>query len=124
MCVGGFLGGYLGAVVRDWRLALVCTPVVPLIAFNDHIADRVRSIYRKRSLAKTSEAGAIAQEAISSARSVHAFGIQDQLVDRYDVPSGEAQQIGCRSAFWESLSVTFLFFVIGASYVSRSPSFC
>lgn len=117
-CIGAFLGGFLGAVVREWRLAMVCSPIIPLIAFNDYIADRVRSSFRKRALAKTSEAGSIAQEAISSARSVHAFGLCTQMDERYDVPNAEAEKLGSRSAFYESLSVTFMFFAVGLTYVS------
>ncbi|OAL44084.1 putative ABC transporter [Pyrenochaeta sp. DS3sAY3a] len=87
-CVQGislFFSGFIVALAVQWKLALIVMSIIPAIvlitggciALDAPIEARITKIY--------SQAGTLAQDAISSIRTIHAFGAQEKIVDRYDV---------------------------------------
>ncbi|CAI6341976.1 unnamed protein product [Periconia digitata] len=86
-CVQGislFFSGFIVALAVQWKLALIVMSIIPAIfvitggciALDAPIEARVTRLY--------SDAGALAQDAFSSIRTIHAFSAQKKIVDKYD----------------------------------------
>lgn len=86
-CVQGislFISGFVVALAVQWKLALIVMSIIPAIflitgmciGLDAPIEARITKIY--------SQAGTLAQDAISSIKTIHAFGAHQKIVERYD----------------------------------------
>lgn len=80
-----FVTGFVVAFVRNWRLALVVSTIVPAIAIAGALMNKYMSEYRRLMLEQTAEGGTLVEEVVSSVRNAHAFGTQRKLAGMYDV---------------------------------------
>ncbi|KAM0795498.1 putative ABC transporter [Usnea florida] len=79
-----FFSAYIVALSVQWKLALITMTVVPAIvlvitgclSFDAPVEARITRIY--------SRAAVLAQDAMSSIKTIHAFGAQQKIVNRYD----------------------------------------
>ncbi|KAK4988078.1 hypothetical protein LTR50_004194 [Elasticomyces elasticus] len=79
-----FFSAYIVALAVQWKLALITMSVVPAIvlviagclSFDAPLEARITRIY--------SRAAVLAQDAMSSIKTIHAFGAQQKIVNRYD----------------------------------------
>ncbi|KAG4416086.1 hypothetical protein IFR04_010789 [Cadophora malorum] len=79
-----FFAAFIVAIAIQWKLALITMSVIPaifvitfgVIALDAPVEARIMKIYSK--------GGSIAQEAISTIRTVHAFWAQSKLISKYD----------------------------------------
>ncbi|KAJ4329940.1 hypothetical protein N0V87_010435 [Didymella glomerata] len=96
-CIQGislFFSGFIVALAVQWKLALIVMSIIPAIflitgvciALDAPIEARVTKIY--------SQAGTLAQDAISSIRTIHAFGAQQKIVDSYETYLQKAHKEG------------------------------
>ena len=80
--------------------------------------------YRTKMLSFVAEGGSLAEEAISSVRTSHAFGTQKKLTGLYDVSNEKAQYYGKKTAILTSAGLALFFFIIYSAYAlgeCRSP---
>ncbi|KAI4607210.1 hypothetical protein J4E83_009666 [Alternaria metachromatica] len=96
-CVQGislFFSGFIVAIAVQWKLALIVMSIIPAIflitgvciGMDAPIEARVTKIY--------SQAGTLAQDAISSIRTIHAFGAHQKIVDGYETYLQKAHKEG------------------------------
>ncbi|KAK4890821.1 hypothetical protein LTR27_010522 [Elasticomyces elasticus] len=93
-----FFSAYIVALAVQWKLALIIMSIVPAIfaviavciGYNAPIEARMTKIY--------SRAGVIAQDAISSIKTIHAFGAQEKIIKRYDEFLDEAHTEGKKNS--------------------------
>ncbi|KAL1797292.1 hypothetical protein ACET3X_003898 [Alternaria dauci] len=96
-CVQGislFFSGFIVALAVQWKLALIVMSIIPAIflvtgvciSLDAPIEARVTKIY--------SQAGTLAQDAISSIRTIHAFGAHQKIVDGYEAYLQKAHKEG------------------------------
>jgi ATP-binding cassette subfamily B (MDR/TAP) protein 1 len=96
-CVQGmslFFSGFIVALAVQWKLALIVMSIIPAIflitgtciSLDAPIEARVTKIY--------SQAGTLAQDAISSIRTIHAFGAHQKIVDKYETYLQRAHKEG------------------------------
>ncbi|CAN9286882.1 unnamed protein product [Alternaria alternata] len=96
-CVQGislFFSGFIVALAVQWKLALIVMSIIPAIflitgvciGLDAPIEARVTKIY--------SQAGTLAQDAISSIRTIHAFGAHQKIVDGYETYLQKAHKEG------------------------------
>jgi ATP-binding cassette, subfamily B (MDR/TAP), member 1 len=78
-----FSTAFIIAFVEYWKLALVLTSSVVVIAATNVVGMKLAVKYSKIGLQSYSTGALIAEEAISSIRHVTAFGIQETLAKRY-----------------------------------------
>ncbi|CZT11194.1 related to multidrug resistance protein [Rhynchosporium graminicola] len=79
-----FIAAFVVALAVQWKLALITMSVIPgmfvitfgILTFDAQIEARVMRTY--------SRGGSIAQEAISTIRTIHAFWAQSKLIAKYD----------------------------------------
>ena len=115
-CVQGislFFSAYIVALSVQWKLALITMTVVPaiiltiasMIAIDAPLETRIvseRACFIKPRVPDSSpiqvriysRAAVIAQDAISSIKTIHAFGAQQKIIDRYDEYLERAQNEG------------------------------
>ncbi|XP_026736582.1 multidrug resistance protein 1B-like isoform X2 [Trichoplusia ni] len=110
------IGCIVMAMLKGWKLALLCLTTTPvtflLVGLTGRIADR---LYKKEA-EQTGRASAIAQEVLSSIRTVYSFNGQQKELERYKKPLAAAKKIYIKKEFFTGLSMGCLFFCIFGSY--------
>jgi ATP-binding cassette subfamily B (MDR/TAP) protein 1 len=120
MFVSIFFTGLIVALVRNWRLALVVSTIVPCIAGAGWGMNKFMSEYRQQMLEETAEGGTLAEEVISSVRNAHAFGTQKKLAELYDVTNKKTLNLGLKSSVANALGMGTFFF--SESHIAFRPS--
>ncbi|BGP40038.1 hypothetical protein JCM10449v2_003996 [Rhodotorula kratochvilovae] len=87
-----FFGGFVVALVRCWRLALVLSTIIPCSALGGVLVQHFSSSSKKQQLEASSKTAAVAEEAFSSIRTAHAFGLSDSLARMFRKPNEEARR--------------------------------
>ncbi|XP_053323160.1 ATP-binding cassette sub-family B member 5 [Spea bombifrons] len=114
--VSTFVAGVTIALAKGWKLALVYMSVSPLIALSAALFSKMMVSLTSKELSAYAEAGAVAEEVLSSIRTVVAFGGEEKELHRYSANLGKAQKIGIKKAIASQLSIGFMYFIIYASY--------
>uniref|UniRef100_A0A8C7K2S8 ATP-binding cassette, sub-family B (MDR/TAP), member 11a n=1 Tax=Oncorhynchus kisutch TaxID=8019 RepID=A0A8C7K2S8_ONCKI len=92
--ISTFIFGFMVGFIGGWKLTLVVIAVSPLIG----LAAGLMAVARLtgRELQAYAKAGSVADEVLSSIRTVAAFGGEDKEVERYDKNLIEAQNWGVK----------------------------
>ncbi|XP_030285446.1 bile salt export pump [Sparus aurata] len=90
--VFGFMVGFIGG----WKLTLVVVAVSPLIGIAAGLMATAVARLTGRELKAYAKAGAVADEVLSSIRTVAAFGGENKEAERYDGNLAEAQTWGVK----------------------------
>ncbi|MQL95598.1 hypothetical protein Taro_028264 [Colocasia esculenta] len=123
--VSSFLGGFVVAFSHGWLLALVMLSTIPLLVLSTSVMSTVISKMASHGQAAYSEAAIIAEQSISSIRTVASFTREKQVQDRYDkslknaykasVHEGLAAGIGLGSAY----CIVFFGYALGIWFGSK-----
>ncbi|EJC99282.1 P-loop containing nucleoside triphosphate hydrolase protein [Fomitiporia mediterranea MF3/22] len=111
-----FIAGFIIAYVRSWQLALALTSILPFISITGAIMNKFVSKFMQTSLKHVAEGGSVAEEAISTIRTAHAFGTQHILSALYDMHIEQAHVVDLKSAVVSGCGLSVFFFVIYSSY--------
>ncbi|KWU43090.1 P-loop containing nucleoside triphosphate hydrolase protein [Rhodotorula sp. JG-1b] len=111
-----FISGFVIAIIRNWRLALVCSTIIPCIAVAGGVMNSFISKYKQQQLEETANGATLAEEVIASVRSAHAFGNQKRLADMYNEANERTLKIGLKSARFNGLGLGVFFFIIYGAY--------
>ncbi|KAJ2922300.1 hypothetical protein H1R20_g14801, partial [Candolleomyces eurysporus] len=114
--LSAFITGFVLAYVRQWRLALAMSSILPCMAIAGGVMNKFISTYKQMSLAYVADGGSLAEEVISTVRTAQAFGTQKILSKMYDVHVDKSLVVELKSAIWNGGGLGFFFFVIYASY--------
>uniref|UniRef100_A0A8C5RXF6 Bile salt export pump n=1 Tax=Laticauda laticaudata TaxID=8630 RepID=A0A8C5RXF6_LATLA len=107
-----FVCGFLLGFVRGWKLTLVIIAVSPLIGIGAGIIGLLTGLELKA----YAKAGAIADEVLSSIRTVAAFGGEKKEVERYDKNLVFAQNWGIRKGIIMGLFTGYIWCIIFLCY--------
>ncbi|KAK0503658.1 ste6-like protein [Armillaria luteobubalina] len=115
-CVAAFICGFILAYARSWKLALAMTSIIPVIvaagaAMNIRLSRNISKILRL-----IAEGGSVAEEVISSVRTVHAFGVQGTLAQVYNGYLLKSHAIGISTAMWIGVCIAIILFTVYAAY--------
>ncbi|XP_073486147.1 ATP-binding cassette sub-family B member 5 isoform X1 [Aquarana catesbeiana] len=114
--ISTFVAGLLIGLIYGWKLALVLMSTGPVVAISTAISSKMMVSLTSKELTAYAKAGAVAEEVLSSIRTVVAFGGQEKEIKRYTNNLGEAKKIGIKKAITSQLAVGIMFFIIYASY--------
>lgn len=114
--LGSFFAGFIIAIVRNWRLALVISTIIPCIGLAGSFMNKFVTDAKTKQLAATGRGATLAEEVISSVRISHAFGTQRKLASLYNEPNEETNQVGQASAKYQGFGLGVFFFIIYSSY--------
>eukprot|EP00667_Euglena_gracilis_P007826 EG_transcript_7907 len=107
---------FVFAFIQSWRLTLLMLGITPLLAIAGAVLEKVMSDATAQAQEAYAKAGAIAQEVLSSIRTVHAFDGMDRECDRYNVHLKETRKVGIRKGLYIGLSQGSLYFTLFSSY--------
>ncbi|XP_053570110.1 ATP-binding cassette sub-family B member 5 [Bombina bombina] len=110
------LTGVIISLAYGWKLSLVMMATSPLVAISTAICSKMLVSLTSKELSAYAKAGAVAEEVLSSIRTVVAFGGQEKEIQRYTNNLGEAKKIGIKKAVASQLAVGLMYFIIYDSY--------
>ncbi|XP_060519433.1 ATP-dependent translocase ABCB1-like isoform X2 [Cylas formicarius] len=111
-----FFASLILALIRGWELALICLISLPVTLIIIGGLSFLITKVSKKEIDAYGEAGAIAEEVLTSIRTVIAFGGQKKETQRYDEKLIYAKNNNIRRSFLEGTSFGLLFFMIFSSY--------
>jgi len=114
--LAAFVVGFVLAFIRQWKLALAMSSIIPMIAITGGLMNKFISKYMQESLKNVAEGGTIAEEVISTIRTSHAFGSQNTLHSLYNVRVQNARAVDLKGAIWQGGALGVMFFAIYSSY--------
>ncbi|CAK9780046.1 multidrug efflux pump [Cutaneotrichosporon oleaginosum] len=114
--ISTFITGYVLAYVRSPRMGGVLTSVLPAIMIAGLAMDLALSKYTAQTLHYTGKASSLAEEAISSIRTVQAFASAKLLGERFDALIEKTRKIGNKNAIIDGTGVGVMFFAVYAAY--------
>ena len=87
LCVGLYYG---------WKLSLAILAVAPIIGVSSLLSTKLQARFSKQEMEANSKASSVAEEAISSIRTVFAFSGQSKERSRYEQTIKPAMKAGCK----------------------------
>ncbi|XP_046862109.1 ATP-dependent translocase ABCB1-like isoform X2 [Xenia sp. Carnegie-2017] len=90
----GFMAGYIVGFVYCWRLSLVMLAQLPMLFFVGGIMATITGSYTSKELEAYSKAGHIAEQSISSIKTVSAFGAEKKQGELYEENLATASKFG------------------------------
>lgn len=111
-----FVASLVIALTRGWELALICLTSLPLSLIAVGLIFFLSTKLSKNELDAYASAGSIAEEVLTSIRTVVAFGGQLLEKKRYDDNLDIARKNNIKRSFFEALGFAVLWFFIYASY--------
>nr|CAD1918043.1 ABCB transporter [Chrysochus auratus] len=111
-----FVVGVILALVQGWKLALVCLVSLPLSSILMGFITWLSTKCSEKELESYAAAGAIAEEVLSSVRTVVAFDGQDKEMARYNKHLIHAKNNNIKRTLFNALSNGCLWFFVYACY--------
>ncbi|KAM5157179.1 ATP-binding cassette sub-family B member 5-like [Mantella aurantiaca] len=111
-----FIAGLVIGLVKGWQLALVYMSTGPLMALSSAFCSKMLVSLTTKELTAYAKAGAVAEEVLSSIRTVIAFGGQEKEIKRYTNNLGEAKKLGIKKAIASQLALGLVYLFVYASY--------
>uniref|UniRef100_A0AAX7U7S3 ATP-binding cassette sub-family B member 5 n=1 Tax=Astatotilapia calliptera TaxID=8154 RepID=A0AAX7U7S3_ASTCA len=106
-----FVVSFIIGLSKGWKLTLVILAVSPVLGISAALFSMVLTSFTSKEQTAYAKAGAVAEEVISSIRTVFAFSGQEKEIKRYHKNLEDAKRMGIKKAISANLSmgVTFLF---------------
>ncbi|CBX90735.1 hypothetical protein IAQ61_002218 [Plenodomus lingam] len=108
-CTSSIVTAFVISFIKDWKLSLILVSSPLCICIILALSGLVLTKYRQRWLGETAEAGNIAEEVLSSIRTVVGLNAQSELAARHD-------EILARAERWAVMSRLLTGSVLGAVY--------
>ncbi|PFX21918.1 Multidrug resistance protein 1 [Stylophora pistillata] len=108
--------GFVMGFAYGWKLTLVIIAVSPLLVIAGALIGKVMTAMTTKGLNSYAKAGSVAEEVLSSIRTVVAFGGEKKEIERYSSLLKEARDFGIKRGFMTGLGIGFFQLVIYGSY--------
>lgn len=122
LCIQGlsmFFAAFIVALATQWKLALITMSIIPAIFIITFICLAIDAVQESRITRIYSRAAVLAEEVLSSIRTVHAFYAQNKMVEKYNVYLQQAHEEGNKKGpNWGVLFSTEYFCVYSAIALS------
>ncbi|XP_048517724.1 ATP-dependent translocase ABCB1-like isoform X1 [Dendroctonus ponderosae] len=113
---GSFISAITLALVKGWELALICLISLPVSFIAVGLIAYLTTQFSKKELDAYAEAGSIAEEVITSIRTVIGFGGEKLETQRYEKNLIFAKDNNIRRHFFEGIGYGMLWLCIFSSY--------
>ncbi|KAG7242239.1 hypothetical protein INR49_024285 [Caranx melampygus] len=111
-----FISSFIIGFSKGWKLTLVILAVSPVLGISAALFSKVLASFTSKEQTAYAKAGAVAEEVLSSIRTVFAFSGQDREIKRYHKNLEDAKRVGIKKALSANISMGFTFFIIYLSY--------
>ncbi|KAK4651091.1 hypothetical protein QC762_611200 [Podospora pseudocomata] len=82
--LAAFMASFIVAFVTNWKLSLICLCIAPATILVMSIVAMVHAGHETKILDIYSQANSFAEGVLASAKTVHAFGMRERLVERFN----------------------------------------
>lgn len=100
-----FIGGYIAAFIMCWRLALVGFPFVVFLVIPGLIYGRTLMSLARKIRIEYNKAGDIAEQAVSSIRTVYAFVGETKTINEFSAALQGSVKLGLRQGLAKGLAI-------------------
>ncbi|KAK6746818.1 hypothetical protein RB195_000213 [Necator americanus] len=114
--VAQFFGGFIVAFTYDWKLTLIMMSLAPFMIICGAFIAKLMATAATREAKKYAVAGGIAEEVLSSMRTVIAFNGQPYECERYDKALEDGKSTGIRKSLYIGLGLALTFLIMFSSY--------
>ncbi|XP_032895781.1 ATP-dependent translocase ABCB1-like [Amblyraja radiata] len=114
--LSSFVAGLVVGFIKGWKLALVILAMSPIMGICTAIWAKILTSFTKQEQSAYAKAGAVAEEALSSIRTVVAFGGQKKEVDRYLKNLIEGHKLGIKKAISSNVAIGFNYLIMFGCY--------
>uniref|UniRef100_A0A7E4W3A9 ABC-type xenobiotic transporter n=1 Tax=Panagrellus redivivus TaxID=6233 RepID=A0A7E4W3A9_PANRE len=114
--VSQFFAGFIIAFTYDWKLTLIMMSLSPFLIACGMFISRLIASHAQREAAVYAKAGAVAEETLTSIRTVVAFNGDKHECDRYDNALAEGAKSGVQKSFYIGFGLAATFVVLFSSY--------
>ncbi|NXA63294.1 MDR1 protein, partial [Mohoua ochrocephala] len=111
-----FVSGLIIGFIYGWKLTLVVMSVSPLLAASAAIWSTLLASLTAKELSAYAKAGAVAEEILTSIRTVVAFNGQQKALEKYDVNLETAKRVGMKKSITTNTCLGLSQFFIFGSY--------
>jgi ATP-binding cassette subfamily B (MDR/TAP) protein 1 len=111
-----FVSGIIMALVLGWKLALICIVSLPVSFGVTMIVSWLSTKFSRQEMEAYGAAGSIAEEVLSSVRTVVAFDGQKKEITRYEKHLQSAKRNNITKNLFSGISNGFMWFFVFASY--------
>ncbi|KAI8898553.1 P-loop containing nucleoside triphosphate hydrolase protein [Globomyces pollinis-pini] len=115
-----FIAGFVIAFIKGWRLAIVLSGSLPLLAGSAFVMSKVLAGDSGEEQDAYAEAGDVAQQVLSSMRTVAAFAGEEKEIKRYGNCLDKAEKVGIKKAFYNGIGIgtiqALMFFLYGLAF--------
>lgn len=100
-----FVSGYAASFYLSWRLALAAFPLLLLLVIPGLLYGQTLMGLARRMQAECQGAGRIAEQALSSIRTVYSFVGEQQTIEKYEAALNDAVKIGIKQGLAKGLAI-------------------
>ncbi|XP_002983357.2 putative multidrug resistance protein [Selaginella moellendorffii] len=100
-----FVGGYFVGFTQIWRLALVMLPFFPLLIIPGSLYSKALSEFAIRRQSAYKEAGTIAEQGLSSVRTVYSFVAEKKTTEKYSAALDGTVKLGLKQGLAKGLAM-------------------
>ncbi|KAE9555334.1 hypothetical protein FO519_001416 [Halicephalobus sp. NKZ332] len=111
-----FFSGFIIAFTYDWKLTLIMLSVSPFLIIAGGFLARVMASSVEKEAKMYAKAGSVAEQALTSIRTVVAFNGQTYECDRYNVALKEGKNTGIVKSTYIGLGLSVTFVIMFSSY--------
>lgn len=111
-----FVASVILAFLNGWKLTLVMLSCAPVIIICNGIVSKVQTSLTAQEMASYSNAGSVAEEVLSSIKTVMAFSGEDKEVERYKAQLEGSQRMGIRRGLLSGIGGGVMWFIIYSCY--------
>ena len=104
------------AFIRSWKYTLIVVYILPLVVLIFGLGVLVLSKFSKKFVDALAAAATVAEEIISSIRTVQAYGSYDKLSQLYDTKLVNAELWGIKTQIGAAVMISTMYFSVYASY--------
>uniref|UniRef100_H2LZP9 ATP-binding cassette, sub-family B (MDR/TAP), member 4 n=1 Tax=Oryzias latipes TaxID=8090 RepID=H2LZP9_ORYLA len=114
--VSSFITAFVIGFTKGWKLTLVILAVSPALGISGALFSKVLTSFTSKEQSAYAKAGAVAEEVLSSIRTVFAFSGQNKEIERYHKNLQQAKKMGMKKAISANIAMGFTFLMIYFSY--------
>uniref|UniRef100_A0A3B3BHS7 ATP-binding cassette, sub-family B (MDR/TAP), member 4 n=1 Tax=Oryzias melastigma TaxID=30732 RepID=A0A3B3BHS7_ORYME len=114
--VSSFITAFVIGFTKGWKLTLVILAVSPALGISGALFSKVLTSFTSKEQSAYAKAGAVAEEVLSSIRTVFAFSGQNKEIERYHKNLEQAKKMGMKKAVSANIAMGFTFLMIYFSY--------
>ncbi|ODQ68081.1 P-loop containing nucleoside triphosphate hydrolase protein [Nadsonia fulvescens var. elongata DSM 6958] len=111
-----FIAAFVIGFIRSWKLTLILSSVVVSIALLSTLCSKFIIKYTVQSIQFDAESSSLAEEVFSAIRNTVAFGSQNRLLNKYDIPLTASMKSCFKKGYALGFMIAGMWFILYTTY--------